>query len=71
MVVVAFILLKKLIANFIINIKNDMLIFMIYSISIGFGIALMAGHVFTAPAVSIFLILAILEMFEILYYKRN
>lgn len=69
--ILIFISLKKFFINFITNIKNYTLIFMIYSILIGFGIALTAGHVFTAPAVSMFLILIILEMFKILNYKKD
>lgn len=63
--------LKNFFTNFICNIKNYTLIFMIYSILIGFGIALLAGHVFTAPAVSIFLIIVILEMFKILNIEKE
>lgn len=62
---------KNFFAKFINNIKNHTLILIIYSILIGFGIALMAGHVFTAPAVSMFLILSMLEMFRILKNKRD
>lgn len=64
-------LIKKFFACFINNIKNHTLIFKIYSALIGFGIALMAGHVFTAPAVSMFLILILLEMFSELYYEKD
>lgn len=63
--------IKKFFTSFIINIKNNMLIFMIYSVLIGFGIALMAGHVFTAPAVSMFLILIMLQMIAALYYEKD
>lgn len=63
--------IKKFFNNFIINIKNNLLIFIIYSVLIGFGIALMAGHVFTAPAVSMFLILIMLELLILLYYEKD
>jgi len=63
--------LKRFFTNFIISIKNYTLIFMIYSILIGFGIALTAGHVFTAPAVSMVLILIILEMYELLKNEKD
>ncbi len=69
--IIIFILIKKFFANFIDNIKNNKLIFTIYSVLIGFGIALMAGHVFTAPAVSMFLVLIIFEIFSILYYEKD
>lgn len=63
--------LKKFFAKFITNIKNYTLIFLIYSILIGFGIALLAGHVFTAPAVSMLLILIVLEMYTKLNYEKD
>lgn len=63
--------IKNFFVKFITNIKNNTLIFMIYSVLIGFGIALTAGHVFTAPAVSMFLILVMLEMFAELYYEKD
>ena len=66
-----FISLKRFFTRFIINIKNYTLIFMIYSILIGFGIALTAGHVFTAPAVSMVLILTILEMYSLLKHEKD
>ena len=62
---------KKFFVRFKNNMQNYTLVFMIYSVLIGFGIALMAGHVFTAPAVSLFLILSMLEMFEILNFKKD
>ena len=69
--IVILISIKKFFTKFINNISNNMLIFTLYSIAIGFGIALMAGHVFTAPAVSMFLILSILEMLSILGYEKD
>lgn len=69
--IVIFISIKNFFTKFINNIKNNLLIFALYSIAIGFGIALMAGHVFTAPAVSMFLILSILEMLSILKYEKD
>lgn len=69
--VIILISIKKFFTKFINNIKNNMLIFTLYSIAIGFGIALMAGHVFTAPAVSMFLILIILEMLSILKFEKD
>lgn len=63
--------IKNFFTNFINNIKNNALIFIIYSVLIGFGIALMAGHVFTAPAVAMFLILSMLEMFKMLNYEKD
>ena len=66
---IAFISLKRFFAKFIINIKNHLLTLTIYSVLIGLGIALMAGHVFTAPAVSTVLVLIILELIAILYEK--
>lgn len=69
--VVILISIKKFFTKFVTNINNNMLIFTLYSIAIGFGIALMAGHVFTAPAVSMFLILSILEMLSILKFEKD
>lgn len=69
--IVILISIKKFFTKFINNIQNNMLILILYSIAIGFGIALMAGHVFTAPAVSMFLILSILEMLSILRYEKD
>lgn len=69
--VVILVSIKKFFTKFINNVKNNMLIFTLYSIAIGFGIALMAGHVFTAPAVSMFLILSILEMLSILKFEKD
>lgn len=63
--------IKNFFTKFVNNMKNHTLILMIYSVLIGFGIALMAGHVFTAPAVSMFLILSMLEMFRILKNKKD
>ncbi len=63
--------IKNFFAKFINNMNNHTLILIIYSVLIGFGIALMAGHVFTAPAVSIFLILSMLEMYRILKNKKD
>ncbi len=63
--------IKSFFAKFINNMNNHTLILMIYSVLIGFGIALIAGHVFTAPAVSMFLILSMLEMFRILKNKKD
>lgn len=62
---------KNFFAKFVNNMRNHTLILMIYSVLIGFGIALMAGHVFTAPAVSMFLILSMLEMLRILKNKKD
>ena len=69
--ILIFVSIKRFFAKFITNIKNHTLTFMIYSILIGFGIALTAGHVFTAPAVSMVLILSILEMFSLLKYEKD
>lgn len=69
--IVIIISIKKFFTNFITNLKNNFLIFIIYSVLIGFGIALMAGHVFTAPAVSMFLVLVILEIISSLYYEKD
>ena len=71
LVVVTVLLAKKFFANFITNIKNHTLIFLLYSILIACGIALMAGHVFTAPGVSLFLILSILEVSYTLNYEKD
>lgn len=69
--ILIFVTLKRFFAKFVTNIKNYTLIFMIYSILIGFGIALTAGHVFTAPAVSMVLILSILEMYSLLKHEKD
>ena len=69
LVLIAIILIKKFFTNFLINIKNYSVIFIIYSILIGFAIALIAGHVLTAPSASMFLILNILELWQELKYK--
>lgn len=69
--IIIFVSLKRFLINFFINIKNYTLILMIYSILIGFGIALTAGHVFTAPAVSMVLILSILEIYSLLKNKKD
>ena len=71
LILIAISLLKKLFSNFIVNIKNNYTIFTLYSILIGCGIALLAGHVFTAPAVSIFLAISILELFNTLKSKED
>lgn len=71
LVFIAISLFKKLFSNFIVNIKNNYTIFTLYSILIGCGIALLAGHVFTAPAVSIFLAISILELFNTLKSKED
>ncbi|MBO4815555.1 MAG: O-antigen ligase family protein [Clostridia bacterium] len=69
--IILFTLIKKFFKNFITNMQNVKLIFILYSILIAFGIALMAGHIFTAPAVSMFLILNLLELFIILNKKED
>ncbi len=69
LIAVIYISIKKFFTNFVINITNQKLLLIIYAILIGFGIALMAGHVFTAPAVSMFLVLVILELFIMLYER--
>lgn len=71
LIFIAISLFKKLFSNFVINIKNYYTIFSLYSILIGCGIALLAGHVFTAPAVSIFLAINILELFNTLKSKED
>lgn len=71
LVFIAVNLFKKLFSNFIVNIKNSYTIFTLYAILIGCGIALLAGHVFTAPAVSIFLAINILELFNTLKSKED
>ena len=71
LVILIFVCLKRFFVKFLINIRNYTLIFMIYSILLGFGIALTAGHVFTAPAVSMFLILSILELYAILNHEKD
>lgn len=71
LIIIAINLLKKLFSNFIINIKNNYTIFELYSILVGCSIALLAGHVFTAPAVSIFLVISILELFNTLKSKED
>ena len=71
LIILMFVSLKRFFIKFIANIKNYTLIFMIYSILIGFGIALTAGHVFTAPAVSMVLILTILEMVSLLKHEKD
>ncbi|MGN1301418.1 MAG: O-antigen ligase family protein [Clostridia bacterium] len=71
LVIVIGLFIKKFFTNFINNIKNHTLIFLLYSLLIVCGIALMAGHVFTAPAVSLFLILNILEIFYTLNYEKD
>lgn len=71
LVIVIGLFVKKFFTNFINNIKNHTLIFLLYSLLIICGIALMAGHVFTAPAVSLFLILNILEIFYTLNYEKD
>ena len=71
LVFIAISLFKKLFSNFIVNIKNSYTIFTLYAILIGCGIALLAGHVFTAPAVSIFLAINILELFNTLKSKED
>ena len=64
--VILLLIIKKLFKNFIANIKNSKIIILLYSVSIAFGIALMAGHVLTSPAVSMFLILDLLLLLIIL-----
>lgn len=48
--------------QFIIVLKDEAIIIYWYAIAIGLGIALMAGHVLTAPAVSFFVVLIILNL---------
>lgn len=71
LIVIAANLFKRLFNNFINNIKNNYTIFTLYAILIACGIALLAGHVFTAPAVSIFLAINILELFYTLKLKED
>lgn len=71
LILIAISLFKKLFSNFVVNIKNNYTIFELYGILIGCGIALLAGHVFTAPAVSIFLAINILELFNTLKSKED
>lgn len=71
LLIIALNLFKKLFSNFINNIKNNYTIFTLYAILIACGIALLAGHVFTAPAVSIFLAINILELFYTLKLKED
>lgn len=71
LIFIAITLFKKLFSNFVVNIKNNYTIFELYGILIGCGIALLAGHVFTAPAVSIFLAINILELFNTLKSKED
>lgn len=71
LIFIAISLFKKFFSNFVVNIKNYYTIFALYSILIGCGIALLAGHVFTAPAVSIFLAISILELFNNLKLKED
>ena len=71
LIFIAISLFKKFFSNFVVNIKNYYTIFALYSILIGCGIALLAGHVFTAPAVSIFLAISILELFNTLKLKED
>ncbi len=71
LIFIAISLFKKFFSNFVVNIKNYYTIFELYSILIGCGIALLAGHVFTAPAVSIFLAISILELFNTLKLKED
>ncbi len=71
LILIAISLFKKLFSNFVVNIKNNYTIFELYGILIGCGIVLLAGHVFTAPAVSIFLAINILELFNTLKSKED
>lgn len=71
LILIAISLFTKLFSGFIVNIKNNYIIFTLYAILIGCGIALLAGHVFTAPAVSIFLAINILELFNTLKSKED
>lgn len=71
LILIAISLFKKLFSNFVVNIKNNYTVFELYGILIGCGIALLAGHVFTAPAVSIFLAINILELFNTLKLKED
>ena len=71
LIFIAISLFKKFFSNFVVNIKNYYTIFALYSILIGCGTALLAGHVFTAPAVSIFLVISILELFNTLKSKED
>ena len=57
--------------RFKININNNLLLLSICSVLLGFGIALFAGHVFTAPAVSTFLALVMMIMYNELYFKKE
>lgn len=66
LLIAVFIIIKGFFGNFIANLNNSDLIFVLYSIALGFGIALLAGHVFTAPAVSFCLAIMINKSIDIL-----
>lgn len=63
--------IKEFFSNFKNNILDFKLILILYSVLIGFGISMIAGHVITAPAVSIFLNLSLMEMLEHLKANRE
>ena len=52
----------KTLKHFILVLKDEELFLYLYIIGIGLGIALAAGHVLTAPAVSIYMILILLNL---------
>ena len=70
-IIVACVAIRYFLIDFRYIIKNTISYFVIYSIVLGFGIALMAGHVFTAPAVSFNLIILISEAIFIFKLQRE
>lgn len=63
--------IKRFFKDFKKNIKNTLLIFSICAIVLAFGVGMIAGHVFTAPAVSTALLVAIFIMCNELNNKGN
>lgn len=68
LILVIIVIVQNIFRSFLKNIRNGKVILALYSVLLSFGIALFAGHVFTAPAVSIFVIV---NMFELIYLLKN
>lgn len=64
-------IIKKFFKHFKQNIIDAKVLLNLYSILMGFAIALVAGHVFTAPAVSIFMIFSMFELLSLLKSKEE
>lgn len=70
-VIIVWIICKKFFKHFKQNVIDAKVLLNLYSILMGLAIALVAGHVFTAPAVSIFMIFSMFELLSLLKSKEE